>query len=383
VPDREAVPNQSGRPLRVLMLSWEYPPVLVGGLGRHVHALATSLAAAGHQVTVVTRHAGDAPLDEIREGVRVVRAPEDPPTFPLATPSLLAWTMAFNHALTRAALHATLTDSYDVIHAHDWLVTHTAVTLRDHLGIPLVATIHATEAGRHQGWLPEEMNKTIHTVEYWLGHEAARVITCSSYMRWEVSHLLDLPTEKITAIPNGVHAPSWQAPPRAVAQARAKYSMGGPLIGFAGRLVYEKGVQHIVGALPYLRERYPDVRLVIAGDGPYKAELQAEVSRLRLDRHVLFAGFVGSELPATLAATDTVVVPSIYEPFGMIALEAAAAGAPLAVSATGGLREIVEPTYRATIDGMPENQAQQRARLAVRRPAIVVPDGNLLAGAAR
>src|SRR5579859_1143329 len=87
VPDKEAVPNQSGRPLRVLMLSWEYPPVLVGGLGRHVHALATSLAAAGHQVTVVTRHAGDAPLDEIREGVRVVRAPEDPPTFPLATPS--------------------------------------------------------------------------------------------------------------------------------------------------------------------------------------------------------------------------------------------------------------------------------------------------------
>ena len=88
------------------MLSWEYPPVVVGGLGRHVHALATALAAAGHEVTVVTRHAPGAPLEEYAEGVRIVRAPEDPPLFPLATPSLLAWTMAFNHTLTRAALRA-------------------------------------------------------------------------------------------------------------------------------------------------------------------------------------------------------------------------------------------------------------------------------------
>ncbi len=421
------------------MLSWEYPPVLVGGLGRHVHALATSLAAAGHEVTVVTRHAAGAPLEELREGVRVVRAPEDPPTFPLATPTLLAWTMSFNHALTRAALHAAATESFDVIHAHDWLVTHTAVTMRDHLGIPLVATIHATEAGRHQGWLPEEMNKTIHTVEYWLGHEAAHVITCSAYMRWEVSHLLGLAPEDIAVIANGVDAPVWQAPPRAVAQARARYAGDGPMIGFAGRLVYEKGVQHVIHALPELRDRHPGLRLVIAGDGPYRPELQAEVARLRLESTVNFAGFVGDNLPATFAASDTVVVPSIYEPFGMVALEAAAAGAPLAVAATGGLAEIVEPgvtgmtfpaqdppalagavsallddhqsarhmarraramvqrrygwatiagrtaaTYRATIASTPENRARARAEAATHRPPIVVPDGNLLAvGGAR
>ena len=422
--------ESSNRRLRILMLSWEYPPVLVGGLGRHVHALATSLAAAGHEVTVVTRHAGDAPLEELREGVRVVRAPEDPPSFPLATPSLLAWTMAFNHALTRAALHATAIEGYDLIHAHDWLVTHTAVTLRDHLRIPLVATVHATEAGRHQGWLPEETNRTIHTVEYWLGHEAARLISCSGYMRWEVSHLLDLAPEKITVIPNGVDAPIWQAAPRAVAHARARYAGDGPMLGFAGRLVYEKGVQHVIHALPELRRRYPGLRLVVAGDGPYKPELQAEVSRLRLEQTVHFAGFVGNDLPATFAASDTVVVPSIYEPFGMVALEAAAAGAPLAVAATGGLNEIVEPgitgmtfpaqnpealahavagllgddeaarhmarrartmvctrydwpgiaartadIYRATLATPPGH----RARRTADRPPIVVPDGNLLA----
>ncbi|MET8065139.1 glycosyltransferase, partial [Micromonospora sp. NPDC005313] len=146
--DAEVIDIQPARRLRVLLLSWEYPPVLVGGLGRHVHALSVALAAAGHEVTVVTRHADGAPLEEYADGVRIVRAAEDPVTFPLATGSLLAWTMAFNHTLTRAALRATESGSYDVIHAHDWLVAHTAMTLREHLDVPLVTTIHATEAGR-------------------------------------------------------------------------------------------------------------------------------------------------------------------------------------------------------------------------------------------
>ncbi len=160
-PNADVIDINPARSQRVLMLSWEYPPVLVGGLGRHVHALSVALAAAGHQVTVVTRHTDGAPLEEYVDGVRVIRAAEDPVTFPLATNSLLAWTMAFNHTLTRAALRAVATETYDVIHAHDWLVAHTAITLRDHLDLPLVTTIHATEAGRHQGWLPEEMNRTI------------------------------------------------------------------------------------------------------------------------------------------------------------------------------------------------------------------------------
>ncbi|HEV7897193.1 MAG TPA: glycosyltransferase family 4 protein, partial [Planosporangium sp.] len=326
------------------MLSWEFPPVVVGGLGRHVHQLSAALVAAGHEVTVVTRHAPGAALEEYVDGVRVVRAPEDPPLFPLSTPSLLAWAMAFNHALTRAALRAAENGGYDVIHAHDWLVTHTAVTLKEHLDLPLVATIHATEAGRHQGWLPGEMNKCIHSVEYWLGHEASRVLVCSGYMRWEVSRLLELPPAKVEVVPNGVNAEVWRPAPRAVAAARARYVGEGPVVGFAGRLVYEKGVQDLIAAMPRLRSAHPGLRVVISGDGPYKRELADEVRGRRLQRAVSFTGFLGEgELAAVLAAMDTVVVPSIYEPFGMVALEAAAAGAPLAVAATGGLTEIVSP----------------------------------------
>jgi glycogen(starch) synthase len=340
----EVIDIHGARPQRVLLLSWEYPPVLVGGLGRHVHALSVALAAAGHEVTVVTRHAEGAPLEEYADGVRIIRAPEDPPAFPLATPSLLAWTMAFNHTLTRAGLRAAQSGEYDVIHAHDWLVAHTALTLAEHLGIPLVTTIHATEAGRHQGWLPEEMNKTIHSVECWLSRESTRVIVCSGYMREQVTRLFDVPAGRVDVVPNGVNDRAWQAKPRAVASARARFAGTGPLIGFAGRLVYEKGVQHLVHAIPQLRDRHPDLRVVIAGDGPYRAELQDVTRRLRLERTVRFAGFMNeTQLPAVLGATDATVVPSLYEPFGMVALEAAAAGAPLAVAATGGLAEIVEP----------------------------------------
>ncbi|MFU8852499.1 glycosyltransferase family 4 protein [Micromonospora sp. SL1-18] len=344
---RPTVPQQPGapsRPRRILLLSWEYPPVLVGGLGRHVHALSVALAAAGHEVTVVTRHADGAPLEEYAEGVRIVRAAEDPVTFPLATNSLLAWTMAFNHTLTRAALRAAETGAYDVIHAHDWLVAHTAMTLREHLDAPLVSTIHATEAGRHQGWLPEEMNRTIHGVEHWLAAESGRVIVCSGYMRDEVTALFDVPAGRVDVVPNGVEPQRWQVPAAAVAAARARFAGDGPLVTFAGRLVYEKGVQHLLAGLPTLRERHPGLRAVIVGDGPYKAALEAEVHRLGLADTVSMPGFLGgADLPAVMAAADCFAVPSIYEPFGMVALEGAAAGAPLAVSRAGGLAEIVEP----------------------------------------
>ncbi|MET7969545.1 glycosyltransferase family 4 protein [Micromonospora sp. NPDC005305] len=342
--DAEVIDIQPARRQRVLILSWEYPPVLVGGLGRHVHALSVALAAAGHEVTVVTRHAEGVPLEEYAEGVRVLRAAEDPVRFPLATDSLLAWTMAFNHTLTRAALRAAGSGGYDVIHAHDWLVAHTAVTLAEHLDLPLVTTVHATEAGRHQGWLPEEMNRTIHGVEHWLSNASTRVIACSGYMRDQVGQLFDVPATRMDVVPNGVDDQAWRARPRAVSAARARFAAGGPLVGYAGRLVYEKGVQHLVHAVPYLRDRHPGLRVVIAGDGPYRDELVDQAHRLDLAETVRFAGFLdATQLPAVLAATDATVVPSLYEPFGMIALEAAAAGAPLAVADTGGLAEIVEP----------------------------------------
>ena len=148
--------------MRVLMLSWEYPPVVVGGLGRHVHALATRLTDLGHEVVVLCRHdAGTDALthptsDTVHEGVRVIRVAEDP-THLTFEKDLVAWTLAMGHGLIRAGLSLLSTWRPDVVHAHDWLVAWAGDTLRTLLGVPLVATIHATERGRHGGHVPPGM----------------------------------------------------------------------------------------------------------------------------------------------------------------------------------------------------------------------------------
>jgi glycogen synthase len=333
------------------MLSWEYPPVVVGGLGTHVHQLAEALAGAGHEVVVVSRHADILPAEEIVNGVRVVRVPEDPPVFGFGT-ELLAWTMAFNHALTRAALAACERFAPQVVHAHDWLVAHASVTLAEHLRVPLVSTVHGTEAGRHQGWLPEQVNRSIHSVEWWLAHGSRRVIACSAYMRWEITRLFDLPGQRVEVIPNGVPLDRFAVGREAVAAARQRFGTGsgsgdpggGPIIVYVGRLVYEKGIQDLLTALPRLRRRHPGVRAVICGTGPQEAELRQQAARLRLGRSVEFTGYLpDGDMTALIGAADCVCVPSIYEPFGLVALEAAAAGTPLAVSDVGGLREFVQP----------------------------------------
>jgi glycogen(starch) synthase len=324
------------------MLTWEYPPVMYGGLGRHAHALSAALAKAGHAVTVVTQHAPDAAYEEMDGGVRVVRVPADPPLVP--RDGLLAWVMSLNHSLGRGATQVATDSPYDVVHAHDWVVAHAAAAVKSAAGLPLIATMHATEAGRHQGWLPGSLSRAIHTTEWWLTFEARRVITCSDYMRWEVTRLFDLPPASVDVVPNGIDVAAWQVGDETVAGARkTRAPDGGPLVVYTGRLEYEKGVHTFLRALPRLRRRFPGLRAVVAGTGTYEHELRTLARSLRLGRAVTFTGFLDhDDIAALAAAADVAVIPSIYEPFGMVALEAAAAGTPLVAADSGGLREIVE-----------------------------------------
>jgi len=329
--------------VRVLHLSWEYPPLVYGGLGRHVHALAEAQAAAGHDVVVVTQHPGTAgvALDERVGGVRVLRAPHDPPVIEMT--DFLAWVVSLEHALVRPALALGRTWVPEVVHAHDWVVAHAAATLRHAFGVPVVATMHATEAGRHQGWLPSDLSRSIHTTEWWLTFEARRVITCSSSMRDEVTRLFELPPEKVDVVRNGVDLARWRTTHRATAAAREEYAGAGPLVVFSGRLEYEKGVATLIDAMPTLRRRFPDIRLVVVGKGGMADELRQRAVVKRLGKSVRFTGFLAEpELAAVYAAADVAVVPSTYEPFGLVALEAAALGTPLVVARTGGLAEFVQ-----------------------------------------
>jgi glycogen synthase len=328
--------------VRVMMLSWEYPPLVVGGLGRHVEALSRELVQAGHEVQVVTRGEKDELVDELVDGVHVRRAAVDPLAIDFTTESLLSWSQAHEHALVRAALPLLRRRArFDVVHAHDWLVAQAGITLAAQARTPLVATIHATEAGRHQGWLPQPLNRAIHSVERWLATSADAVITCSRTARDEAARLFDLDPTDIAVVPNAVDVARWRASARAREQVRARHAGSGPLLAFAGRLMHEKGVQTLLEAVRPLRRRHPGLRLAVAGTGSYEDELHEQARRLRLVRTVDWLGFVPeAEVAALLGAADAVVVPSYYEPFGIVALEAVATRTPVVVAETGGLADL-------------------------------------------
>lgn len=369
--------------MRILLLSWEYPPVVVGGLGRHVAALARELASAGHDVRVVTRGSDGVTGAERRDGVRVYRAASDPLAIDFTTESLLAWSQAAEHALLRTALPLLRRWRPEVVHAHDWLVAQSAITLAQLTGAPIVTTVHATEAGRHQGWLPKPLNLAIHSVERWLVDRSAAVITCSTAMHAEVVRLF-APAGEHVVVPNGIDAARWRVPVAARRAARARFDGATPLLVFAGRLVHEKGVQTLLDAVRPMRVRHPGIRLAVAGTGVHEAALHARARRLRIARAVDWLGFVPEEsLAALLAAADVAVVPSLYEPFGIVALEAAAAHTPLVVARTGGLADLVSRGVAADSFAAGESAAlaeavdrvladPDRTRRAVRRAGRVI-----------
>lgn len=327
--------------MRVLHVSWEYPPIIYGGLGRHVQSLTKAQAKRGDDVTVLTQTADRVPSRETIDGVHVIRAPHDPPDVPFSEETLLAWVMGMQTGMIRQGASV---GPVDVVHAHDWVSAHAAVALRDIVGArALVATIHATEAGRHQGWLPGPLSDAIHSVEHWLAHEADRVITCSQHMRREVEQLFGLPGDRVSVIANGIDLKRWRATRARTEQARDAHAATGPLVVFVGRLEWEKGAHTLIDALPRLRRRVPGLRAVIAGRGGHAADLEDQARLGRVSSAVDFVGWLPEpELHGLIAAADVLVVPSIYEPFGLVAIEGAALGAPLVVARTGGLAEFVE-----------------------------------------
>jgi glycogen(starch) synthase len=247
---------------------------------------------------------------------------------------MMAWTMAMGHSMVRAGL-AIRDWRPDVVHAHDWLVAHPAVALAEFYDVPLVSTIHATEAGRHSGWVAGTISRQVHAVESWLVRDSDSLITCSHSMSDEITELFGPGLSESTVIPNGIDTVGWPF-------ARRQPRSGPAELLYLGRLEYEKGVHDAIAALPRIRRTHPGTTLTIAGDGTQRDWLIEQARKHRVLKATNFVGRVDhSELLALLRRIDAAVLPSHYEPFGIVALEAAAAGAPLVTSNAGGLGEAV------------------------------------------
>jgi glycosyltransferase involved in cell wall biosynthesis len=332
------------------MLSWEFPPRIVGGIARHVGELSTALARAGVEVDVVTAHHPGAPeAEEILEGkagpgarprgrVRVLRAWPSP----INPPDFVGDIHQLNFDLL-AQVMAQGEEGYDLVHAHDWLVAFAARTVKHGWGLPLVATMHGTEGGRNQG-IRTPLQHYIHTVEWLLTYEAWRVICCSRAMVAEVAGGLAVPPDKVRVVANGVDPARvrCKASREELASYRRRWAGEGErILVFVGRLVREKGVEVLLEAMPEVLAAHPEAKLVVAGGG-WRGHLEERARALGVSQKVAFAGFVPEEeLPWLYAVAEVAVYPSLYEPFGIVALEAMAAGVPVVTSDAGGLREVV------------------------------------------
>jgi glycogen(starch) synthase len=325
--------------MKILMLSWEYPPRVVGGISRVVHDLSHKLIQEGHDVTVVTYRDGNVPYIEDDNGVMVYRVDN----FMISSNNLIDWTMQLNfNMIAKVGEIIAEKGSFDVIHAHDWLVAYAAKTLKTAYSIPLVCTIHATEAGRNSG-IRDEQQRYINDTEWMLTYESSEVIVNSNYMRSELQRLFGLPYEKINVIPNGVNLNMYDGIEKDY-DFRRKYAMDNEkIILFMGRLVYEKGIQTLIAAMPKILNHYHDAKLLIAGKGGMIDELRNQVNYLGLGNKVYFTGYLGSkDVQRMYKCADVSVFPSTYEPFGIVALEAMLSGTPIVVSDVGGLNEIVD-----------------------------------------
>ena len=332
--------------MKILMLTWEYPPRIVGGIARVVHDLSKRLIKDGHEVTVVTyRDSANVPEFENDKGVKVYRVDN----YMIHPNNFIDWIMQLNFNLVAKATEVIKEEGgFDVIHAHDWLVGYAAKTLKNSFGIPIVATIHATEAGRNGG-IHDETQRYINDTEWLLTYEATEVIVNSNFMKNDIQRSFGLPFDKINVIPNGVNLSAFTGIERDY-DFRRQYAMDNEkIILYIGRLVYEKGIQHLISAMPKILDNYHDSKLIIAGRGGMYDDLKAQAEYMGLRDKVYFTGYLDAKkVQKMYKCADVAVFPSTYEPFGIVALESMLSGVPTVVSDIGGLGEIVEHG----VDGM-------------------------------
>ncbi len=329
------------RPLNVMMFSWEFPPRIIGGISPHVYFLSESLAKNGVKVHVVTCDFPGAPAQENINGAEIYRID----SYKNPSPDFTTWVYLMNLNMQKeaAAIAAKLSEPIDVFHAHDWLVATAGIGLKHIFRKPLLVTMHSTEIGRRDG-LHTTTEHTIHETEAWLTYEAWKVVCCSDYMMQHVKWAFGLPNDKMTMVPNGVNPHVYNGVDnRDLREFRLKYALPNEkIVLYVGRLVYEKGIHILINAVPKILTKV-DAKFVIVGSGYMQEQLSNIVKSMGLEHKVLFTGFVDeASLLKLQKAADVSVVPSLFEPFGIVALEAMAAKSPVVVSDTGGLSEIVQ-----------------------------------------
>jgi len=330
--------------VRILHVSSEYPPLKIFGLGRYVSDLSCELASQGHQVHVLTNSLGGSDQHVLEKGVQVHRIDFPPPPMP-PTPGAPA--LAFNvhlqqlaHSLGPAGL-----GHPEVVVSHDWLTAIAGHRIAGRLDIPHLWTVHDLVHGKRFGVIQDVEDRVAHCIERWATQVADLIVVNSIAIGEEIALVHGADRRRVELLHPGI-ALAQSDVHQSEARLKAFKSCLAPaeefLITFAGRLDLEKGVDTLINAFSILRTQIPRVRLAIAGRGVLQPAIEEHIKKLKLDEFVTLCGYLeGQVLRSFYRASDLHVCPSHYEPFGLVALEAMAAGAPVIVSDTGGLKDIV------------------------------------------
>jgi glycosyltransferase involved in cell wall biosynthesis len=324
--------------MKILVLAWEFPPRIIGGISRHVAELYPQIVIRNHEVHLITVEVEGSVNSEVIEGIHVHRVPVKHDR------EFFNWIANMNAAMTDYVID-NQQHQFQLIHAHDWLVAAAAIALTQKYNIPLVATIHATEYGRYNG-IHNDTQRYIHKQETQFATIAARIIVCTNYMRSEVMRAFNCSAAKIDVVYNGLsqaRLAKFQNLDFDKIQLRSKFAEPHEkIVYYVGRITYEKGIFLLINAAPRIVSALKsNVKFVIIGSGDTNA-LKQQAWNLGIAHKVMFTGFMcDGELIKFQTIADCAVFPSLYEPFGIVALESFASRVPVVVSNTGGLPEVV------------------------------------------
>ncbi len=337
----------------VLMLGWEYPPHNSGGLGEACRGLTQALSGQGNQIYFTLPFNYGQPLSHMQLM-----------PFPVAEPDQFdlggSWSVygQANHHLTQPPTTQGMTevvDQYtqklvdgtdnllaqtDVIHAHDWMTFPAGLALKQTSHKPLITHIHSTEADRVIGTPGDPVIEKIE----WQGLQGAdQVITVSQYTKNMLVKRYGVDSRKIVVVHNGISPTPSVRRTQSFAQTR-------PLVAFMGRLTGQKGLPYFLLLAKKILTQLPDALFVIAGDGDMYHELMLSVADQGLTGHVLFSGFIrDGQKDKLLARADVFVMPSLSEPFGLVALEAAAKRTPVVMSDQTGVGEVLRGSIQVPL----------------------------------
>jgi len=300
---------------RVCFISSEYPPVIMGGLGIHVDKLSAALAK--HVSMDVILPDPDRQQYRPTTGVRPVSV-----SVSASYNESASWRRFAEYVPSRL-VNLVGKNLPDVIHCHDWVTVLAGIKCKWQLNIPLLFHMHLPNRDPLCAYIEN------------LGLISADLVTVNSEAMYVEIADRGLPIGRLQVVRNGVDTDLFRP--------AENWPADGGYILFVGRLVEQKGVEYLLRAYSYVRDKFPDVRLKIVGDGEFKDWLERLCENLMLSSHIEFLGWLqNDELPPLYKDARLVVVPSVFEPFGMVALEAFGCKRPVVASRVGGLKEIVQ-----------------------------------------